>query len=236
MIDSTAIANTWYFRHTPVDHITLAALHGDKPDAIRRLIESIQRALEDSLGNQLFHRYQLPWVHATIIGLTADRHDGRLVQRCKKEYTQGPASQHEMDLDDVYQHLKQIDWNLEVRWGGFGAQDQKGYEEQFKYNGDGLFVLKGWPTDEGPGLAGSMYGIRNSFERYHVLHRYHVDPDSGRVEPKRKALPQNLWMDFLRHGSRVRWRGVKNAGKPDRKEIAVSIGAAGTRAANRCPK
>lgn len=58
----------------------------------------------------------------------------------------------------------------------------------------------------------------------------------GRTNPRKVARPQNLWMDSLRHGCRVRWRGAKSLGTRGWNDDAVGLAASAAHAANSRPK
>src|SRR5215472_7937447 len=98
--------------------VTVAALHGPKPAALRELLASIAGTLADRLG-AAFAPYSMAQVHGTLIGLGGHREESGAV--ISEQYLAGRGERRVLDFDRVQQLLvDRLTAPLAIRIGGFG--------------------------------------------------------------------------------------------------------------------
>jgi len=164
--------------------VTVAALHGPKPAALRELLASIAGTLADRLG-AAFAPYSMAQVHGTLIGLGGHREESGAV--ISEQYLAGRGERRVMDFDRVQQLLvDRLTAPLAIRIGGFGpagpapftSQGQQLHERSFSARPDRALVLMGWPVAalESAGQCRPLDSLRRSMTAAGVLHRYHAEP------------------------------------------------------------
>ncbi|WP_113703399.1 hypothetical protein [Nonomuraea lactucae] len=154
-------------------NVTLVAMYGEKPDAVKDLIVTIQEILAGGLG-QSFEPHPLDQIHCTIIGLEGvlPNDSGQVLNR---NYLELRHEQRHMDLAAAAQMLN--DLQLQVRIGGYRLDRDYGftsrgshpYNRSFSFQ-QGRAVVVGWAEGD------KLNEARRAFQAANILHKYHADP------------------------------------------------------------
>jgi hypothetical protein len=164
--------------------LTLVAYYGEgnKPEAMIRLVEDVQRALEEALGPAAFRPYRLEQVHATVVGLEG-RRTARGILNANFERLRGElrSMNLRMALEDV-QATPLLP--LTVRIAGYGKRDSYPFTSRgshpflrsFSIQGESAVVM-GWPFDA-TRYPSSLDDLRRAFKGAGILHKYHASPEA----------------------------------------------------------
>lgn len=171
--------------------VTLVSLYGEKEGNLAPLISQCQDLVAKVVGST-FTRYELPQVHATIIGLE---------RRPDSSASNANFSKHRsrdivMDFDGFLAYVRSCGhFPFEVQIGGFANRDYPftsrktlPYERSFSIQDDKV-VLMGWPlrgepvhgppvTPQGWVQEARIYPptldvVRHAAQRFGILHEYH---------------------------------------------------------------
>jgi hypothetical protein len=156
--------------------ISAVALYGPKTGRFRDFLLRVQDLIAEQAGDR-FLPYSLDQVHATLIALDGipDPRAGTIVN---EHFLTQAGVRRPMDLglvmDTLASHFARP---LRVRLGGyrpdqeapFTSRGQHPYERAFSVQGDGAFVVIGWP----PGPGRPLDRLRRDMNAAGVLHRHH---------------------------------------------------------------
>lgn len=195
----------------PAQLITAVALYGTKTGEFKKLLETVQALLSESLRGG-FRPYTLDQVHGTVIRLdgVADARTGMIVNLRYLEVTGiRRAMDHARALEILAARLKPP---LSIRIGGYGpdtpasfsSRGQHPYERMFSVQGN-AFVLVGWPLSAvTAGLSpGPLDKLRRAMNEANILHWYHepvadVDNDFHLVVGHHDGVPEHKAKDAVR--------------------------------------
>lgn len=163
---------------------TLVALYGGKQTALSDAIEHVQRLASAALRGA-FEAYEIPQVHATIVGL--EHRKGRPRENAAFFRLRNRCTG--MDVPGFLAALRASrDLPLEVQVGGFDAADRRflsrgdpPYQRSFSVQGDKAVVI-GWPRRaDGPGgsvaYPRTLDALRRRAREFGILHAYHRLPE-----------------------------------------------------------
>lgn len=165
--------------------VTAVSLYGQKPPALRHLLQTVQLALDRRLG-PAFAPYSLDQVHGTLIILSGQLDalvPGAVLNQCFLQYR---GVRRPMDFDRLQRLLRShLVPPLTIRIGGFGPQDATPFTSQGRHlhersfsARDGALVLMGWPVSSllSAGRRRPLDELRRSMTDAGILHRYHAAP------------------------------------------------------------
>lgn len=159
--------------------LTLVVHYGAKPAPLAGLLGSLVGLIDQRWG-KAFEPYSLGQMHATLIGLEAERVDGVRVNRWFWTH----RGQRRVADPERIAALVQAPGRLpfRVQFGGFRAdgaypftsRGQHPHERTFQLQ-DSQVVLMGWPEHDG-GFPRTLAELRHGFEAANLLHKYHAAP------------------------------------------------------------
>lgn len=187
-------------------NVTMVAFHGkEKPKDLQALILDVIAQIQRHLGQHYtssFDGYSIFQMHATLIGMEADREDNLLVGRWfKRNRGDARRSVDSRVLQDVVRSFVHGENLFTIRFGGFREArcscnvgqataetwncnsspaefhscDRAPFEGSF-YAGGGPVMITGWPV-EGPNnlnaFTHELYAFRKAAEAAGLLHKYH---------------------------------------------------------------
>jgi hypothetical protein len=161
--------------------LTLTAFYGEKPQQLAAFVASIQ-ALVSALVPKGFMPYELPQVHATIVGLEGRRIGGQLLNENFRRLGEARS----MDIGGLLGFLRSTTrLPFEARIGGFSREEAYGFdsfgrhpfERSFEIQATNSVVAMGWPLD-GSEFTNALDELRREFVRFNVLHKYHASEAS----------------------------------------------------------
>ena len=168
-------------------NVSLVAFYGAKPTPLQNLIERLQDYLSDrkSIARD-FIPYQLPQVHATIIGCEGTKTDLGLVNRWF-EVRRGETRY--MDLAGMVNYLQQeVSFPLTIRFGGYDRATKYNFLSRDRHLYYRSFQLQATPAETIPvsigwswsndGVTLAIDNLRRSFQQFNLLHKYHNDVDA----------------------------------------------------------
>jgi len=171
--------------------VTLVSLYGEKKKALADLIAECQRIVTTGVGQ--FKPYELPQVHATIIGL--ERRIGSPAYNAN--FAKNRERDVEMDFAGFLAYLRNCGcFPFEVQIGGFAADRHYPFtsrkaiphDRSFSIQGDRV-VMMGWPVRGEPPTTrpatpqewvqeariypSTLDTIRHAAQRFGILHSFH---------------------------------------------------------------
>ncbi len=162
---------------------TLVALYGPKEKNFQHFIQNIWNLIKQSPLHQYFKPYQLPQIHATIIGLEKFVEEGKIYNAniWKKK-----GRKQEMNFEGFIDTFNSF-FPMTIQFGGFEetydafrSLDQKAFIRSFQINETtGQLVLIGWPINKKTGkVENQLLLLRDSlFFKHQILHKYQKDND-----------------------------------------------------------
>lgn len=187
--------------------ISLVALYGAKPGALKYVLESILRKIRTTELGACFKPYSLEQVHSTLIGMESLPGSNPPINanRLKKLKVKT-----EMNFSGFAERVAnalplaiQIG-GFEPSFDGFTSLGALPYARSFQINWkSGRVILMGWPMEEGSGIANQqLLTLRETMEtHHHIQHKYEGDNDFYMVlgqlesldsyaEPERRSLQE----------------------------------------------
>jgi hypothetical protein len=185
MINDEVFEKSDAARSTDAYGVTLVSFHGvEKPAEFRKLIDLVSHKLNQEVGD-LFQQYPIAQVHATIIGLEGRLESQALINdNMGKRYEEKTDSIPAVDVKGFLDFFRFSSWPILFQIGGFHKLDFNPYDFQrspwgrtFDIRADGLVVMMGWPCfSNAQPFAPELLGIRKYFERFGIVHKYHIEP------------------------------------------------------------
>lgn len=163
--------------------ISLVALYGAKPGALKYVLESIWRKIKSTELGACFKPYSLEQVHSTLIGMESlpgsnpPIHANRLKKL--KVKTEMNFSGFAERVANALPLVIQIG-GFEPSFDGFTSLGALPYARSFQINWkSGRVILMGWPMEEGSGIANQqLLTLRETMEtHHHIQHKYEGDND-----------------------------------------------------------
>lgn len=162
-------------------NVSLVAFYGEKPNAFRVLIESLQQRLIELLSSK-FESYPIEQIHATLIGCEGIITDKGIINKWFLEHRRETKY---INLVDFLTYLRSGNGlPIKVRIGGyhlktnysFLSQNKHPFERSFQILDDTI-VLRGWAF-QSQQITLELNRFRSKCQDFNLLHKYHKQADS----------------------------------------------------------